>query len=348
VLVHHARRAADELLQGVLRLPVEKALNLRTPQGFDRAVATLAARLRARAGASEEAALRAAVAELDVDWPATTAAERRTLIARALAAAGRPTARVPEAIRATLGGAAREVVQAARDDARRGQGLAIAANFNAVDRRIIEHLATSETNYVRDEYGRRRDDLGQKAREIVADGLEQGLGREDIAGRLAEAARALLVGRSDAYWDVVAAAFIGRGRSYGQLSSYAEAGIERYEIHAVLDERTTPICRFLHGKTFTVKSGLDRFDEAEREPDRLKEISPWVRDAVNEDSGRRVLYVNRGDQRVALAEVVRSGEGRRDDAGEFARGRSEGELSALGIGFPPYHGRCRTTTLAVV
>jgi SPP1 gp7 family putative phage head morphogenesis protein len=346
-LVHEARLVAGDVLAGVLRLPVAKAMDLRSVRGFDRAVALLAARLRARARVGEEAAVRAAVAELDVDWPATTAAERRALIAGALEAAGLRTAPIADALRVVFGEAARAVVRAGRDEARGPQGLAVAASFNAVDRRIMEHLAGSEAAFVTDEYGRRQDELGERAREIVAEGLEAGLGREEIAEQLAAAARGALTGRSEFYWDVVAGAFIGRGRSYALLSSFAEAGIERYQIEAVLDERTTPICRFLHGKTFSVQTGLDRFEEAEREPERLKEISPWVRDSMDEATGRRALWVPRGGERVVLAEVARSGEGRRDDVGEFARGRSEADLSAAGIGFPPFHGLCRSTCLAV-
>lgn len=347
-LVHEARVAADDLLGGYLRLPVAKALDLRTPRGFDRAVARLAALLRTRASASEQAALRAALQLLDVDWSTTTAASRRSLIAQASRAAALQMARVPGAIRVVLTSAATDTVHAARDGVRRGQRLTIAADFNAVDHRIIRHLVTSEANYARDAYGVRSAALSEKAREVVAAGLEAGLGRDDIAQDLAAAARALLLDRSPFYWDVVASAFTGRARSYGQLSSYAEAGIERYVIEAVLDERTTPVCRFLHGKSFTVKSGLDRFDEVEQAPERLKELSPWVRDAVDETTGKRLLYVKQGDARVPIAEVVRSGEGTRDDRGEFARGRSERTLTGLGIGFPPYHGLCRTTTLADV
>ncbi|RMG47970.1 MAG: head morphogenesis protein, partial [Acidobacteria bacterium] len=256
-LVAGAREAAEEILERYLRVRLRKAMNLGSARGFDRAVARLAALLRARASESDDAAVRAAVAVLDVDWRGTTPSQRRSLVARALEAAGRKTAAVPRKVQAVFGDAAAEVVRATRESVRRGQGLAIAADFNALDKRIVRHLATSQTHYVRDEYGRRHAAFGERARRIVAEGLEAGLGREDIARDLEAAARQVIAGRGSFYWEVVAGAFVSRGRSFAQLSSYAEAGIDRYVIEAVLDERTTEICRFLHGKTFSVSRGLE-------------------------------------------------------------------------------------------
>nr|WP_228559855.1 MULTISPECIES: hypothetical protein [unclassified Myxococcus] len=59
------------------------------------------------------------------------------------------------------------------------------------------------------------------------------------------------------YWEVVASSFIGPGRPFAQMSSYAEAGVRRYRIEAVLDEANTQVCRFLHGKTFAGESALN-------------------------------------------------------------------------------------------
>jgi hypothetical protein len=140
---------------------------------------------------------------------------------------------------------------------------------------------------------------------------------------------------------------VARGRSYAQLSAYAEAGIAGYRIVAVLDEVTTQTCRFLDGKTFAVSQGLDLFDRVEAAPDQLPELNPWIREQRDPDTGRRSLYVARGDTRVPLADIERSGVGTRDDRGEFARGLGERELGDLGIGFPPYHGLCRSTTVGV-
>jgi hypothetical protein len=134
------------------------------------------------------------------------------------------------------------------------------------------------------------------------------------------------------------------------MSSYAEAGIRQYRIEAVLDEQTTNICRYLHGKTFSVADALRRFDRIEQleDPEAIKQAMPWVREAQDRETGRTRLYVDGGRGRTDLAEVARSAMGTRDDRGDFRALASDSALNEVGIGFPPYHGLCRSTTLAVV
>lgn len=341
--VHDARVFADELLEQVLRLPIAKAMDLGSPQGFDRASTLLAARLRRSAALAEVDALREAVAVLDVDWGRTTAAQRRRLVAESLVAAGRSTALIPQRIRAPLGEAATAVINATRTHSRQVQELAIGARFNALDKRVARHIVNAQGLFVRDEYGRRLDVFGREARQVVASGLERGLGRVDIAGELETAARAVLIDRAPFYWEIVASAFIGQGRSFAQVSSYAEAGIRRYRIEAVLDERTTHICRFLHGKKFAVADALRKFEQAERleQPEDIKRLLPWVRERVE---GDRLTLHGAG---VSIADVTRSAVGSRDDAGEFLPRVSDSRLGDLGLGFPPFHGLCRTTTVGL-
>ena len=350
LMITRARNAADEVIERLLRIPVRKAMDLSTPKGFDRAVANLATRLRRATAESDGDAVRAAIEVFDVDWKATTAVQRRNLVAQALEAAGRRTAGVVAAISAPFGEAADQVVGATRDHARSVHRLGIAADFNAVDQRITRHLVSSQANFVRDEYGRRLDDLGAEARRVVAEGLEAGLGRQELAADLARAAENALVTRPAFYWEVVAGAFVANGRSLAQMSAYAEAGIQRYLIEAVLDEHTTEICRYLHGKEFEVGAALQRFDRIEQldRPEDIKSEVPWVREALDPDTGRKFLYVERDGARTRIAEVARSAVGTSDDPGEFRRGRDSAELMDMGVSFPPYHGLCRSTTVPAI
>ncbi|HEU4406772.1 MAG TPA: hypothetical protein VFS43_16010 [Polyangiaceae bacterium] len=328
-------------------MPVEKALDLSNPRGFDRAVVALAEELRRQAAPADAEALGAAVRALDVDWRRTTPAERRRLVAEAMVRVARATEGLPRALEATFGRAAERVVAATRGHLRRHQGLALAADFNAVDRRIVAYARTSQTGFVRDAYGRRHEGLSAEARRIVAEGLAQGLGREDLAETLAGAARRHLVERARPYWDLVASAFVGNARAYGQVSAYAEAGIERYVLRAVLDEVTTPQCRFLDGKVFAVRHALARFDRLERaeSPEAIVDLRPWLREGPDPDGGGRRLYVWRGGERVTVARVVRSGAGARDDRGAFAGDPGARALSGFGLDLPPFHAHCRMVTV---
>jgi len=338
-IIHKARLVADSLLA---ELGVSKAMDLSDTDGFDRAVATLAAQLRARAKQPETSALRAVVGVLDVDWSKTSASQRRALIRQARAAVGGLTATIPARVQAALGPAADELVSATRSNVR-AQGLSIAADFNAVDQRIIKHLTSTNGLFVTDEYGRRLSGFEGRALKLVSEGLEAGLGRDDIAASLSQAAEGLMVSRSGFYWEVVAGSFIGTGRSFSQISAYAEAGIHRYRIEAIQDEVTTEICRYLHGKTFEVRDGLDRFDAIDRlsSPQEIKSAKPWVREAVGED-GLKTLYIMRDGERTPITDVTTSALGSRDERGSFSRELSARELTDLGISFPPFHGLCRS------
>ena len=341
-LIARARGCAEAILRDYARVRVRKAIRLDSPEEFDRAVGRLAAALRVHAQKPEREAVRAALAVLDVAWPTTTATQRRELLRRAMAIASEKLARVPAQVGETLSEGASRVVAASREGIRR-EGLSIGVGFSALDNRVKRFMTRSHVLFVRDEYGKRLESFGKMAREAVARGMAAGLGRDDTAELLAQAAEQAMLRRHGRYWEILAGSFVGRGRSYAQVSAYAEAGITRYRIEAVLDERTSNVCRFLHGRTFTVGDALRSFEEAERlkNPEEIKDLNPWVR--VNGSA----LYLMRGGTRIVVGEVVRSGEGKWDNTGEFATQRSSAALSALGLGFPPYHGLCRTTTTAV-
>ncbi len=347
VEIRKGRETADRILERYFHIDVSKAYHLGSPTGFDRAVADLGESLRSHANASEEDAVRAALSVLEVDWTKTTASERRALLAQSLAVAERHTALVPEKVQVVFDGAADDVVQAARSAARIKNKLAISGELNALDNRVVKYLRTSQTVFLRDELGRRSEAFGRKAGDIVAQGLTAGLGNADIARDLEAAAGATIAGKGSFYWDIVAGAFVANGRSFSTLSSFAEAGVERYAIEAVLDEVTTEICRFLHGKTFSVGEGLKQFEEIESDPDNIKNLSPWVR-STRDAEGRQTLFVERNGERQTIAEVTRSGFGESNNRGEFGRALSNDELSSLGVSYPPFHGLCRSDLVAIL
>lgn len=338
-----ARLAAEYVLGTCFGL-VTKRIDVTTPAGFDRVVDALAQRLRTVSAGTERAAIRAALDTLDVDWSRTLAADRRRIVQAALGRAGRLLAMVPTALGADLGAAAHEVVASTRSAVRRRGRLAIGVAPNALDRRVTAFLVRSETLFVTDATGRRLDGLGRRVREIVAAGVAAGRDRRAIAAELADATKHELVGRTPHYWDVVAGAFVARARAHAQVAAYAEAGVERFRVVAVLDEHTSDVCRFLHGQVVTVAAALRTFERAERlrDPDELRRAAPWVR--------RRggALIVDHTSGEHTLAQITRSGVGARDDVGEFEARVAGDRLATVGIGMPPYHGLCRSGTEPVV
>lgn len=111
------------------------------------------------------------------------------------------------------------------------------------------------------------------------------------------------------YWQGYANNLVTRSREMGALGGYERAGITHVEIRAVMDRRTTEICRHLHGRIIPVAPLYDQRDallEA-TDPDQVKQIAPF-----------------------------------------FKSGQTQGKATAdMSIGMPPYHFNCRTLTMGV-
>ena len=325
--------------------PVEKRIDPNTPEGFLKIVNRVSRALRGVTADREKEAVERAIAGLDVDWPNLTAADRAQVVRAAnQALQGLPRIVMPE-IRETLQVEAESIVKETRRVSARTFDLAIETAPGALDDRVVGFVATSQGNFITDEYGRRERRLSEDARNLVAQWLAEGRGRDAISSQLANHYATSSVRRSRFYWDIVAATFVNRARSWGQVSAYRDAGIERYRIVAVLDEVTTDICRFLHGRTFSVTRAIEQFDRVERlrDPTRIKETTPWL--AVRrDDKGRRVIVVP-GDPPLRAAIVTESAElaGRKDAVGTFEKPASTNALQSAGIGPPPFHGLCRTS-----
>jgi hypothetical protein len=232
-----AADAAEELLRDVYRLDVAKALDPLDARDFLVIVERLARALTGVSRDAEAAALRRALATLDVDWPNLAPSARDRVVRAARQALDGIEAQVLPRVDQVFEVEAKNVVTRARAATVRRFGLRIAASTTETDSRIAAFVRESEGNFIRDQYGHRRDELGQRARDIVAAGLEQGLGRDDIAADLA-GQLAPLVSRGKPYWETVAMSFANRGRTYTQLAAFEEADIERFRFEAVLDEVT--------------------------------------------------------------------------------------------------------------
>jgi hypothetical protein len=296
---------------------------------------------------AEASALRKAIGTLDVDWPRLSAHARDEVLRAARHAVAGVADQVLPRVEQVFEVEAKNVVDRSRRATVRQFGLRIAADTTRTDARIAAFVRNSEANFVRDEYGRRRDELGQRARDIVAAGLEQGLGRDDIVADLS-AQLAPVVSRGKPYWDVVATSFANRGRTYTQLAAFDEADVEHYRFEAVLDQTTSEVCRFMHGREFSVERARQRFDEVEQADDAeaVTNLQPWMRVGAD-DAGNQVLYYERAGQRRMVARVDESSVGNSDRVGRYSRALSTDELEAAGVTVPPLHGHCRSTIVVV-
>jgi hypothetical protein len=142
-------------------------------------------------------------------------------------------------------------------------------------------------------------------------------------------------------------AFANRARSSAQVSAFAEAGIERFRFEAILDSVTSKVCRFMHGRVFSVKRAFDRVRQVERlrNPERIRELQPFVQVGVGPD-GNQILFYEKDGRRHRVAQVEQASD-EDGEAGTFSNALPKETLEEAGISLPPLHGRCRSTVVAV-
>lgn len=334
--------AADEIAKS-LRLPAAKAIDPLTPDGFLRIVAQVRRALSGAVAQNEAAAVREALRILDVDWPNMTSAGRAAVIEAAREAIGVAGVRAMPRVESVLRVSGSRVMGSTRVASTRRYGFTIGTSLSERDRAAERYVRISTANFVRDHYGVRADELSARARDVVAQGLEEGAGREAIA-RALQTELGDQVMRGESYWQVVAGQFTNSARTFSQIGAFQEAGIESFMFAAVLDEVTTDECRFYDGQVFPLSVAVAARDRLSNlsNPDDVYQASPWVRSGRGED-GSRVLYVDRGQGREVIATIDRSGVGARDDRGSFTSALSPAQLASMTPPMPPLHANCRST-----
>ncbi len=116
--------------------------------------------------------------------------------------------------------------------------------------------------------------------------------------------------KSVPYWRVVANAATSRAYHYGLLKAAQFQGFRGYQFKAVIDSKTSEICRSLNGKVWSIASALSKFEQVagSDDPDEVKRVFPWPR----------------------FKDV---------------QGLSVEQLQAMGVMVPPLHGNCRSTLI---
>lgn len=222
----------------------------------------------------------------------------------------------------------------------------LSGSFLQPDFQAIEQIGTQGGFWIRDHAGQISDKLSKDGRDIIQEGLKQGQGRDEIGQMLTEKLPDIWGKMGFNYARVVAANAVSRARSYSEVSSYASVGISYMEIVAMLDERTTDICRTLDGMVIEVQSAMAHQQQIAglTNPKDIRQVAPFLTEKTDKKTGEK--HVNIGKSRYAT--ISRSGKGAVDDRGAFARHISNKKMMANGVSMPPYHHNCRTMTVARV
>lgn len=165
--------------------------------------------------------------------------------------------------------------------------------------------------YIRDKFSKDTSDIINRE---LGDLLERGGTKREFAQTL-ETALEDHVTDSKTYWELLADHTLTKIQNMGHVSGYETAGVQYVKIVAVIDNKTTPICRAMNGKVFKVADFRKQYDKI-------------IRAAEKHD-----LKAYKAAQPMVNGKAMK---------GEI----SEEDIKKLGIKLPPYHFRCRTTHVA--
>lgn len=152
---------------------------------------------------------------------------------------------------------------------------------------------------------------------LAKETLESGATRLQFADKLE---KALLndVKETKQYFDLLADHVLTKTQNMGHVAGYEEAGVEYVRIVAVIDQKTSQICRTMNGRIFEVKGFRKQYDKIvssakKHDIEGVKAAQPML----NYETSKKISNMT-----------------------------STKEFKALGFQMPPYHFHCRTTHVA--
>lgn len=337
-----------EAALALFRVDLKKAINPLDPKGFARLVLRFRKELQGLAGPAEALAMRRALEALDIDFTGASAAKRTAVMRAANEALRDSPLKILPKLEAKLEQEFEFMQGAVRGRVKATYGLDVSTTTSLVDEEVAKKAASAQSHYIRNEFGVRAEKASSVARNVVAKGLEDGLGRHEIAAALQEALTTYGVNRSNAYWNMISSVYAGRARQFASLSAYTEGGVDEFQFEAVLDEVTTLQCRFMHGRKFPVAHALQKYADVEKSgPESVVDLQPWMRTGTDDD-GNQFLYVKANGRSERIANVTESAYGKSDEVGSFHAKVTDARLANIGCTSPPLHGNCRSTIIPVV
>ncbi|MEE8150628.1 MAG: minor capsid protein [Nitrosomonadaceae bacterium] len=203
--------------------------------------------------------------------------------------------------------------------------------FGFRDQQVVDMLNKNHKILINDGIEAGVKGFQKKSRAVLTDALERNLPQAEVTASL-QKAMGTTVGNEN-YWNVVGSSWMNRSRNWSNLETFNDAGIKHYKILAILDERTSPVCRSLNGKRFGVKKQISILEKASQvtDLDQYKKEVPWLRSFTDEE-GQVVVGIKQGKRFTKVT----------------VDGKLQGKTSTLqnkGFAMPPFHGLCRTTVV---
>jgi len=217
------------------------------------------------------------------------------------------------------------------------------ASLPAERKRSFSLLILIYIKALREQQSRRWDRHILKAAIITGMGIAAGLTAAKLVASVKDTIKQDAERAAESYSRILASIHANTVRTVANLVAFDTQGTRNFRFEAVLDERTSEVCRFMHGRVFSVPAALSAF-EAAVAGGSLEELAashPWAH-----VSGNRI-FVRTGGNAKEVATVEEAGAGTAGKIGRYSTEYSDEELAALGVAVPPLHPHCRSTIVAV-
>lgn len=272
-------------------------LKVFSPVRWKRLTAKLERLLQRTWNAQQEAAIEAAIERLENAGEAFTSEDLEIVMATLEEHLGRPMTEL-------IGDEVASIQQSAYEEAFKDLDLEL--TFGKKDARVLRWLEQDALYWIETYYEREvRDQLQETMRDVLGSGESRLNAGKRLQQELGERVK-----KDNLYWEGLSNHITTRTREFAKVSGYLQAGVTFIEIRAVLDNRTSEICRYMHGRVFKVTDARNIREKLIRTdtPDEIKRVAPWI-------------------------------------SGGSAKRMKTAKLADEGVILPPYHWNCRTTTV---
>lgn len=122
--------------------------------------------------------------------------------------------------------------------------LSLKFEFNEPNQKALAWLGQDQIYWVKNRYD---DELRAKLLDGAKDIIQEGQSLEQ-QGKNFEALLSDTYKGNKSYWEGLSNHIVTRAREFGHVEAFEEAGITKAEIHAIMDDHTSEICKALNGK----------------------------------------------------------------------------------------------------
>jgi hypothetical protein len=230
-----------------------------------------------------------------------------------------------------------EIAIRTRETMIEAKGFDVEMDFNLKDTKAIKNLGSMGSKQMPMTFMKLSAVAANTMKNQLIAGLDEGLNYKVVVADVIKALPEKVSKVQKNYLEVTAQNVLARARSYGQLATYQDAGIKYIKASSVLDERTTPFCRFIDGQILSVEPMFQYYNQAVAQDADPREAFPWVKEKTDKTSGvSSFSFQDSNGKNQTFATGT-------DGNYSYKKGWNSEKIQGFGV-FPPYHARCRTTT----